>query len=171
MNDLLAVHPNSCIPQVVCQFLNRTIAFASCQISFSTDPTYANLTNTDLANSTNIANVTVPLGTKLRPDTLYYYDVLAVGDSMPIRIKGNFTTGNVHHNLNTCSKHLYLRLYDGVKHQQDPSSVSLHRCEAKQAKRTYTLYGCYTYRWMVCFHCTASVIIAFLAVLSFILDT
>ena len=93
VNELVAVHPNRCIPQVVCQFLNRPIAIASCEISFSTDPTYANLTNTDLANSTNIANVTVPLSTKLRPNTLYYYDVLAVGDSMPIRIKGNFTTG------------------------------------------------------------------------------
>ena len=102
MNNI-AVHPDSCMPQVVCQFPSGPVAFASCQISFSTDPTYVNLTNADLANGTNITNVTVPLSTKLQPGTLYYYDVFAVGNSIPMRMQGNFTTGMFISLLNTCS--------------------------------------------------------------------
>ena len=93
VNDLLAAHPNNCIPQVVCQFLNGPIAFEIC---FSTNPTtYTNLTNTDSANGANFTNVTIPipLSIKLQTGTLYYFDVFADGDSMWIQTQGNFTTG------------------------------------------------------------------------------
>jgi len=90
MNEAVAVHLDICVPEVICQFLDGPVAFASCAISFhlSTDPTYANLS----ANGTNITNLTVPLSMELQPNTLYHYDGLAVQDSMRIRVQGTLVS-------------------------------------------------------------------------------
>ena len=95
MNDALAVHPDICIREITCQFLDGPIAFGSCAISYSTDPIYTNLSSFDSANGINVTNLTVPLSTELHPNTRYYYAVhAAVGDSMQIQMRGTlFVTG------------------------------------------------------------------------------
>ena len=102
MNEAVAVHLDICVPEVICQFLDGPVASASCAISFSTDPTYANLSTVDSANGTNIANLTVALSTELQPNTLYHYDGLAVQDSMRIRVQGTLVSST----LITVFKHL-----------------------------------------------------------------
>ena len=95
MNEALAVHPDVCIPEITCQFLDGPVGFASCAISYSTDQTYANLSNVDSANGMNVTNLTVALSTELHPNTRYYYAVhAAVGDSIQIQVWGTlFVTG------------------------------------------------------------------------------
>ena len=92
MNEAVAVHLDICVPEVICQFLDGPVGSASCAISFSTDPTYANLSTVDSANGTSIANLSVLLSTELQPNTLYHYDGLAVQDSMRIRVQGTLVS-------------------------------------------------------------------------------
>ena len=79
--------------EVTCQYLNGPVASATCTIQYGTDPTYANLPNTDSFNGTNVNNVTVPLSTPLQADTLYYYVVSSKG----VRVQGTFHSGMRHH--------------------------------------------------------------------------
>jgi len=92
MNEAVAVHPDICVPEITCQLLDGPIAFASCAISYSTDPTYANLSSFDSANGTTITNLTVTLSTMLHPNTQYYCAVHAVGVSMQIQVQGTLLT-------------------------------------------------------------------------------
>jgi len=69
MNEALTVHPDVCIPEIICQFLDGPIGLASCAISYSTDPTYASLSNVDSANGMNVTNLTVALSIELHPNT------------------------------------------------------------------------------------------------------
>ena len=121
-NDAVAVHLDICVPEAICQYLYGPVASASCEIRFSTDPTYANLSTVDSANATNIINLTVPLSTEL-PDTLNYFDLLAVGDSIKTRIKDTINTSMLITSLNT-----YNCTIAGYMHIQNNNNGHYEEC-------------------------------------------
>ena len=92
VNNLFNVTVDVGVPEVTCQFLNGPVSSATCTIQYGTDPTYGNLTNTDLSIGTNVNSVIVPLSTPLQADTLYYYVV----SSMGVRVQGTFHSGVCH---------------------------------------------------------------------------
>ena len=92
-NSIFAMTVDVGVPEVTCQFLNGSVASATCTIQYGTDPTYVNLPYTDSSNGTNVNNVTIPVNAPLQSGTLYYY----VASSMGVELQGNFQTGVYSH--------------------------------------------------------------------------
>ena len=92
INNIFNVTVDVGVREVTCQFLNDPVTPATCTIQYGTDPTYVNLPYTDSSTGTNVNSVTVPLGTPLQSNTVYYY----IASAMGVRMQGTFHSGVCH---------------------------------------------------------------------------
>ena len=99
MNDFAAVEVHHCDEhiEISCRSLTRFMGLTHCEIAYGTDstreylPFFASSEKMDLHTDL----ITVTLVQTLEINTTYYFNLTTKGESMTVRVLGNFETGKI----------------------------------------------------------------------------